>query len=44
MADMMEDDGFCFACGQNNPIGLKLNFVEIAGRCWMRLWGDICFI
>ena len=32
MADMMEDDGFCFACGQNNPIGLKLKFVEIAGR------------
>lgn len=32
MADMMEDDGFCFACGQNNPIGLKLRFVEIAGR------------
>ena len=32
MADMMKDDGFCFACGQNNPIGLKLKFVEIAGR------------
>ena len=32
MADMMEDDGFCFACGQNNPIGLKLKFAEIAGR------------
>lgn len=32
MADMMEDDGFCFACGQNNPIGLKLKFVGIAGR------------
>ena len=32
MADMMEYDGFCFACGQNNPIGLKLKFVEIAGR------------
>ena len=32
MAEFMEDDGFCFACGQNNPIGLKLKFVEIAGR------------
>jgi uncharacterized protein (TIGR00369 family) len=23
---ILEDDGFCFACGEKNPIGLKLKF------------------
>ncbi len=23
---MLEDDGFCFACGRKNPIGLNLSF------------------
>lgn len=24
----LNDDGYCFGCGKNNPIGLKLEFVE----------------
>ncbi|MCR5177084.1 MAG: PaaI family thioesterase [Anaerovibrio sp.] len=28
----MEDTGNCFACGQNNPIGLKLNFQILSNQ------------
>ncbi len=28
----MEDTGYCFACGKNNPIGLKLDFKIISNQ------------
>ncbi len=28
MAKAMRDAGWCFACGQHNPIGLRLRFAE----------------
>ena len=28
----MEDTGYCFACGENNPIGLKLKFNIISNQ------------
>ena len=28
----MEDTGNCFACGQNNPIGMKLDFKIISNQ------------
>ena len=33
----LSDDGYCFGCGRNNPIGLKLDFVETSdGGCVAR--------
>lgn len=29
----LEDDGYCFACGQNNTAGLKLKFVLDKENC-----------
>lgn len=31
--ETVEDDRWCFACGENNPIGLKLQFEEVDGDC-----------
>lgn len=28
----LEDDGFCFVCGKNNPDGLKLDFRKVENR------------
>lgn len=28
----LEDDNYCFVCGRDNPIGLRLNLVFYAGR------------
>jgi uncharacterized protein (TIGR00369 family) len=28
----LEDDNYCFVCGEKNPIGLKLNF-QFDGKC-----------
>lgn len=28
----LEDDNYCFVCGRDNPIGLRLNLVFHAGR------------
>lgn len=28
---LVSDDGWCFACGENNPIGLKLKFEKLDG-------------
>ena len=28
----VREDGYCFACGSENPIGLKLDFRLIEGR------------
>jgi len=30
--EALEDDRWCFACGENNPIGLKLRFEETDGN------------
>jgi uncharacterized protein (TIGR00369 family) len=30
--DLTGNDGWCFACGENNPIGLKLRFEEKNGE------------
>ncbi|MDP2168303.1 MAG: PaaI family thioesterase [Thermodesulfovibrionales bacterium] len=29
---ILEDDGYCFACGPRNPSGLKLTFLSSAGE------------
>lgn len=28
----LEDDNYCFVCGRDNPIGLRLNLVSQSGR------------
>lgn len=28
----LEDDGYCFVCGKNNPCGLKLTFISSNGK------------
>jgi uncharacterized protein (TIGR00369 family) len=28
----LEDDGYCFVCGKNNPCGLKLSFESLDGK------------
>lgn len=30
--ELLGDDGWCFACGENNPIGLKLKFEKQDGK------------
>lgn len=32
MLDKLEDNDLCFACGKNNPIGLKLTFSLVQGE------------
>jgi uncharacterized protein (TIGR00369 family) len=29
---LVDDGGWCFACGENNPIGLKLKFEKLDGN------------
>jgi len=29
---LVREDGYCFACGSENPIGLKLDFKLVGGR------------
>lgn len=44
----IEDAPMCFACGQDNPIGLRIRFTERNGQCTGRFtpgenhvgWGD----
>jgi acyl-coenzyme A thioesterase PaaI-like protein len=35
---VLEDDAYCFCCGSENPIGLKLEFEETAGGRMRTLW------
>lgn len=34
----VEDDGYCFACGVRNPIGLKLTFETLPGDRLRTVW------
>ncbi|HZI89209.1 MAG TPA: PaaI family thioesterase [Candidatus Polarisedimenticolia bacterium] len=34
----LEDDGYCFACGVRNPIGLKLEFETLPGNRLRTIW------
>jgi acyl-coenzyme A thioesterase PaaI-like protein len=34
----LEDDGYCFACGVRNPIGLKLKFETLPGDRLRTVW------
>ena len=34
----LEDDGYCFACGVRNPIGLKLQFEILPGKRLRTVW------
>jgi acyl-coenzyme A thioesterase PaaI-like protein len=39
MSDIvLDDDKRCFACGPNNPIGLKLTFEEAPGERTRTMW------
>ena len=39
MSDLvLDDDAYCFCCGRDNPIGLKLAFEEIAGGRMRTHW------
>ena len=39
MSDLvLDDDDYCFCCGRDNPVGLKLSFEETADGRMRTLW------